>query len=137
MGREREDREIEGCGEVKYKIVLIYPKLVFWKILTSLSYNLSFYPQSKPNHRTQFTTALRDVKEAFRRGQGSADSPRSDRGHPRSREPLDTSHNKQITSFRCNLASEQKWQPPCGEAAWEQFVLYERLVSIFQNTNFG
>ena len=46
--------------------------LYFIRILTSLSYNgynLSFYPQSKPNHRTQFTIALRDVKEAFRRGQ--------------------------------------------------------------------
>ena len=44
-------------------------KYYFIRILTSLSYNLSFYPQSKPNHRTQFTTALCDVKEAFRRGQ--------------------------------------------------------------------
>ena len=59
-----------------------------------------FYPQSKSNHRTQFTTAQRDVKEAFRRGQGLADSPRSDRGHPWSRELLDTSHNK-ITSLFC------------------------------------
>ena len=56
--------------------------LYFIRILTSLSYNLSFYPQSKPNNRTQFTTAQRDVKEAFRRGQALADSPRSDRGHP-------------------------------------------------------
>ena len=91
----------------------------------------------KPNHITQFTTALRDVKEAFRRGQGSTDSPRSDRGSPWSRVPLDTKHNKASLSFRCNLASEQKWQPPCGEAAWEQFGLFERLVSILQNTNFG
>ena len=56
--------------------------LYFIRILTSLSYNLCFYPYQKPNHRTQFTTALRDVKEAFHRGQGSTDSPRSDRGYP-------------------------------------------------------
>ena len=56
--------------------------------------NYAFIPLSKPNHRTPFTTALRDVKEAFRRGQGSTDCPRSDRGSPWSRVPLDTKHNK-------------------------------------------
>ena len=86
-------------GVICYQGVFITP--YFIRILTSLSYNLSFYPQSKSNHRTQFTTAQRDVKEAFRRGQGLTDSPRSDRGHPWSREPLDTSHNKQITSLFC------------------------------------
>ena len=35
--------------------------------------NLSFYHYQKPKHRTQFTTALRDVKEAFRRGHGSTE----------------------------------------------------------------
>ena len=82
-----------------------YPKLVFWRILTNLSYNLSFYLYQKPNHRTQFTTALRDVKEAFRRGQGSTDSPRSDRDSPWSRVPLDTKHNKYSLSFRCKGAT--------------------------------
>ena len=39
-------------------------------------------PLRKLNHRTPFTTALRDVKKVLARGQGSTDCPRSDRGSP-------------------------------------------------------
>ena len=130
----------EYCAHLldAYKIKFYnYPKLVFWRILTNPSYKLCFYHYQKLQHRTPFTTALGDVKKSL---QGSGVNWLSS---VRSRLPLvtqcrlDTKHNKASLSFRCNLATEQKWQPPCGEAAWEQFGLYDGLVSILQNTNFG
>ena len=70
-------------------------QLIQFKLLSTIKAQ----PQNPVHHSTTW------CERSLSQGQGSADSPRSDRGHPRSREPLDTSHNKQITSFLCAAES--------------------------------
>ena len=80
--------------EIKYTILLIYPKLVFWKILTGLSHYTYCSHAASPQGGCQFCSEASYIKRSdivwlVTNGHVTQGVPRSERGHSLTLTPVE------------------------------------------------